>query len=78
MAGLADCESLCSLLKTKKMAAGRYLARHFLSLRLVLEARELDDAYWVPGAENPADELTKVRSDMAPLLRLSESGRFNP
>ena len=32
--------------------------------------------YWFPGAANPADGLANVRGDVAPLLRISESGRF--
>ena len=38
----------------------------------------MDTAHWAPGAENPADGLTKVRSEMAPSLRLLESGHFRP
>ena len=54
------------------------LARHFLSIQQPIGEGGLDNAYWFLGAENPADGLTKVRSAMAPRLRLLESGRFNP
>ena len=38
----------------------------------------LGDAYWLPGPGNPADGLTKVQSDLGPLLRHLEPGRFRP
>ena len=77
MAGSEDCESRFSHLKTKKMAAGKYLARRCLSTQQALEEGELGNAYSAPGTGNQAAGLTKVRSDMAPLLRLFESGHFN-
>ena len=59
------------------MIAETYLVRHFLITQHTSEEGELENAYWLPGAENPADGLTRARSDMAPLLRLLESGCFN-
>ena len=38
----------------------------------------LGNVYWLPGLENPAIGLTETRSDMDPLLRLLESGAYNP
>ena len=38
----------------------------------------MENAYWLPGTENPADGLTRVRIDIVSLLRLPESGCFNP
>ena len=75
--GLEDYENLFAHLITKKMIAKKYSARHFLSIRQALGAGELDNVNWAPGTENPADGLTKVRSDMAPPLRELESGHFN-
>ena len=40
MVGLEDCESLFSHLRTKKMIAEKYLARHFLSIQQSLEDKE--------------------------------------
>ena len=60
------------------MIAGKYLVRHFLSIRQALEEGYLENAYWFPGTENPADGLTKVRIDMVPRLRHLESGRWYP
>ena len=77
-AGLEDCESLPTHLATKKMVAEKYLARHFPGIQRALEQVRLENAYWPPGTENPADGLNKVRSNMAPLLGLLESGRSNP
>ena len=62
--------------KTERMIAEGYSVHHFLSIRQALDEGDLGNAYWLPGAENPADGLTKVRSDMVPLLRLLESGLF--
>ena len=81
MAGLEGCESLFTRQKTKKMVAEEYSARHFLSILEALEAfevREWDNAHWAPGAESPADGLTKVPSDASLLFGLLESGHFHP
>ena len=78
MAGREGGENLPSHLGAKRMIAEKYLARRFLSIQQALGERESDNAYWAPGTEKPADGLTKVRSNAAPLLRLSESGHFNP
>ena len=75
---LEDCGGLDAHFRTKKMIAEKYLVRHFLSIQHVLGEGDLEGAYWLPGAENLAGGLTKVRSDMDPLLRLLESGAFCP
>ena len=77
VAGLEFCDSLPTHLKTKKMIAEKYLVRHFLSIQQALEAGDLMNAYWLLGTENPADSLTKVQGEMAPLLRLLGSGTFS-
>ena len=56
----------------------KFLARRFLSIQQALEEKELDNAYWIPGKENRADGLTKLRSEISPLLRLLESGAYTP
>ena len=48
------------------MAAEKYSARHFLGTQHALDVGEMDNAYWAPEAENPADGLAKVRRDMMP------------
>ena len=65
-------------LKTKKMIAEQYQVRHFSSTQQALAVGELENAYWLPGAKNPADGLTNVRCDVFPLLRLLESVRVHP
>ena len=60
------------------MIADKYLVRHFSGIQKALEAGDLENVYWLPGTENPADSLTKVRSAMDPLLRLLELGAFSP
>ena len=76
--GLKDWASLVTRLETTKMVAEVYLVRYFLSIQRALGESDLENAYWLPGAENPADRLTKVRSHMVPILRLLDSGLSYP
>ena len=78
LVGMEDCKSLFTHLKNRKMIAEKYLVRHFLRIQQFIEAGDLDNAYWIPGTENPADGLTKIRSEMGPILALLETGRFQP
>ena len=73
-----DCESLFTHLKTKKAAAERYLVQNFPSIQQALGDGELGNAYWLPGAQNPAYGLTQARGGVVPLVGLLESGCFNP
>ena len=54
---------------TKEMITAKYLARHFQSIQKALGRGDLGNVYWLPGAESPADGLTKMRSYMVTLLR---------
>ena len=76
--GMEDCESLFTHLKNRKMATGKYLARRFLPIQQFFGDGELGNAYWLPGAENPADSLTEIKSETGPTLALMETGRFQP
>ena len=78
MAGSEDCESLFNHLRAKKMVTEKYLLRHFLCIQQSLEDKELDNIYWLPGTENPADGMTKMKSEMSPMLNLLEFGEFHP
>ena len=78
MAGLEGCESLFARLRSKKMIAEKFLARHFLAFQKAIGVQELDNVYWIPGSGNPADGLTKLKCDLVPLLRLLEPGAYNP
>ena len=78
LVGMEACESLFTHLKRQKMVAGKYLVRHFLSIQQFIEDEELDNAYWLPGTENPADGLTKTKSEMGPISALRETGKFQP
>ena len=60
------------------MITEKYLVRHFLSIQQFLDEGELENVYWIPGVENPADGLTKLRSEMGPIMTLLETGRFQP
>ena len=52
--------------------------RHLSTIQGASEQGELRNVYWLPGAGNPADGLTRARSDAVPLLRILGSGRLNP
>ena len=60
------------------MIVEKYLVRLSSGIQQALEEGDLENAFWFPGAENPADGLTQVRIDMVPPLRLLESGRLYP
>ena len=75
---MGDCESLFTHLKNRKMVTGKFSARHFLSIQQFLGEGELEHVYWTPGVENPADGLTKLRSEMGPIMTLLETSRFQP
>ena len=42
------------------------------------EDKELDNIYWLPGTGNPADGMTRMKSEMSPMLNLLEFGEFHP
>ena len=75
---MEDCEGLLTHLGNRKMVTEKYLARHFLSIQQFIEEGELNNAYWLPGTENPADGLTKIKSEMGPIPSFLETGRFQP
>ena len=52
------------------MATEKYLVRHFLSIQQFLEDEELDNVYWLPATENPADGCGEGKSEMLPTLAL--------
>ena len=43
-----------------------------------LESGALGNIAWIPGTENPADGLTKISSELGPLLDLLETGKYRP
>ena len=76
--GLGYCGSFFTRPKTKRAIIETYPVRHFVSIWLAFEQGELGNVNWYPGAGAPAGALTEVRSDMTPLSRILESGRFHP
>ena len=72
--GREDCEGLSTHLKNKKTIMEKFSVRHFLAIQQALEAQELGNVYWPSELGNPADGLTEIKSDVAPCLRLLESG----
>ena len=76
--GLIDCESLLSHLRTGRLGTEKFLTRHFRSIMDALENGALGNIAWIPGTENPADGLTKISSELGPLLDLLKSGKYRP
>ena len=76
--GLIDCGSLLYTLRTGRLGAGGFLTRHFRSITDAMEAGDPGYVAWIPGTENPADGLTRVKSEIGPLLNLSWSGAYCP
>ena len=74
---MEDCESLSARLKTKKLITEKFLVRHFLAVQQAIEIQGLGNVCWIPGRGDPADGLTKLHSEIVPLLRLMESGPLN-
>ena len=75
---LIDCESLLSHLRTGRRGTEKFLTRHFRSILDALEGGDLGNIAWIPGADNPADGLTKATSEHGPLLQPLESGIYRP
>ena len=78
MVGLEDCKIQRTHLKPRRTITEKYLARHVLRNKQALEQGESDNICRLPGVGNPAGGLTKVRTDMAPLFHLPESGKSSP
>ena len=76
--GLIDCESLPSHLRAGRLGTEKFLTRHFRSILDALEGGDLGNIAWIPGADNPADGLTKATSEHGPLLQPLESGIYRP
>ena len=78
MMGPEGCGSSSARVKTEGVIAEKYLARHFLSTQEALRQGGMATFVWLPGTEKPAGGWAQVRSDMAPFLRISVSGRPSP
>ena len=49
-----------------------------MTIQQALEEQELNNVFWIPGNENDADGLTTMHSEILSVLRLLESGTYNP
>ena len=78
MASKEECDSLFSRLKNRELLTGKYLVHHFSSIQQLIEDGDLNNVYWLPAVANPADGLTKLKSEMGPIPPLLETGRFQP
>ena len=78
VAGPEACEGPSANLLDKKTITQKHLARNSLGIQQSSESKELGNVYLLPHLGRPADGLAEVKSDMAPLLRLPESGAFYP
>ena len=76
--GLIDCEKLLSHLRTGRLGTEKFLTRHFRSILDAVESGDLGNVAWIPGTENPADGLTKISSELGPLLDVLQTGRYRP
>ena len=76
--GLEDSEGLFTHLKKNKLITEKFSARHFLAMQQAIDIQGLRNVYWIPAREDPADGLTKLRREVPPLLRLMETGAYNP
>ena len=72
--GLIDCDSLLSHLRTGRLGTGKILTRHFRSILGAMEGGDLGDVERIPGNENPADGLTKAKSDLGAAISFSGNG----
>ena len=76
--GLIDCESLLSHLRTGRLGTEKFFTRHYRSILDALESGGLGNVAWISGAENPAGDLTKAKSEPGPLFHLLDTGAFRP
>ena len=78
MVGMEACESPPTPRKTKGIIEERNLVRPSLGIQQFFGKGDLDTVNGLPRLEIPADGMTKVKSDILPLLRLLESGACHP
>ena len=76
--GVIGCESLLPHLRTGRLGTEKFLTRHFRSIMDALDSGDLGNVAWIPGTENPADGLTKISSELGPLLGLLKTGKYGP
>ena len=76
--GIIDCESLLPHLRTGRLGTEKFLTRHFRSITDALGSGDLGNVAWIQGAENPADGLTKISSELGPLSDLLKTGKYRP
>ena len=43
-----------------------------------MDQGDVDNVYWLPRPQNPADGLTEVKTDLVTLLCLLQAGSFLP
>ena len=58
--------------------AEKFLTRYLRITMDALGTGDLGNVAWVPGTENPADGLTKVKSEIGPFLNPLETGAYRP
>ena len=73
MTSFEGCEGLFTHLKDKEAIMEKFSTRHFWGVQQSLGAKELDGAFWLPALGHPTDGFTQVKSDIGPLLILTES-----
>ena len=74
--GPEECGGLFPRLRYRKNIAEEHCARQLLGILRALDENVLDNVFWLPRVENPAEAPTKVKSDAAPSMRLLQPGAF--
>ena len=75
---MEDCESLFTHLKNRKLVTEKYLIRHSLCIQQFFGDCDLDSEHWLPVVANPADGLTKLKSETGQFLPSLKQAVSNP
>ena len=73
-----DSHSLYGLCISLSQTTERRLLIDLALLREAYEKREITNLYWIPGDQNPADDLTKLEKRRVALDKLLKTNKFNP
>ena len=73
-----DSKSLFSLAITLGQTTEKRLQIDLSLIREAFEKRDINEIFWIPGNENPADCLTKYEKRSNMLSRLVETNKFMP
>ena len=75
---VSDSKSLYGLVVSLSQTTERRLQIDLEMLREAYENRDLTSVGWIPGEENPSDDLTKPEKRNGSLAKLIQSNKFDP